>query len=51
MEGASLAQLAKDFVVEGGMGCEIGVVGGPLEDAKRGGFVVLGSEEVQELGG
>lgn len=49
-EGADLSELAENLVVEGGSGFEVGLLGGPLEEPKRRGFVVLATEGVEKLG-
>ncbi|TKY52825.1 hypothetical protein E2542_SST24347 [Spatholobus suberectus] len=51
VEGTDSTQLAEEFVEDGGVGRVIGLGGGPLEDAERGGLVGLAAEEVEELGG
>ncbi|PON37470.1 hypothetical protein PanWU01x14_320010 [Parasponia andersonii] len=48
-EGANFGELAKEHVVNGGSGGEIGLLGGPVEDAESRGFVVLATEGVEKL--
>lgn len=51
VDGAGAAEVAEEFVEDGGVGGEAGLGRGPLEEAERGGGVRLAAEEVEELGG
>lgn len=49
LERPHLSELAEDLLVHGGVGGEIGLLAGPVEEAERRGLVVLAAEGIEEL--
>jgi hypothetical protein len=49
LERPHLSQLAENLLVDSGIGLEIGLLGGPFEEAERRRLVVLAAEGVEKL--